>query len=79
MFKAILISLAVAGASAGVNEVRMENAPVKFQTVLDPVSAGCKNPTIDSERSGVYQLNDSRFGVLVIFDCGKEDGNAHSP
>ena len=52
--------------------VDMSKAPVKYQTIVDPVSAGCKNPQVDTEKSGVFALDDGRFGILVIFKCDKE-------
>ena len=80
MFLRTLVAVSFAvGFSASVNAVRAkdipEDTPVKFQTVLDPQASGCKNPQIDS-RSGVYQIDDGRFGVLVIFSCGGEHETA---
>lgn len=76
LFVAIAVVL-----SALVNEVRavdMTGAPVKFQTVLDPKASGCENPRLD-ERSGVYQIDDGRFGVLVIFSCGGDHEETEQP
>ena len=75
MLKTLLMASLAVGASAGINAVKEVSidAPAKFETILDPVSAGCKNPIVDSHKSGVYALDDGRFGVLVIFLCGKED------
>lgn len=72
MFRTLLFCIVAVSASASVNQVREASlvTPVKFQTVLDPQSAGCNNPIVDDEKSGVWKLDDGRFGVLILFKCG---------
>lgn len=77
MYRTILAVLVAVFISASVNALRAQDipddVPVKFQTVLDPKASGCKNPTLETEQSGVYQIDDGRFGVLVIFLCGDKE------
>ena len=69
---AVIIAIFISASVNAVRAVDMSGPPVKFQTILDPVASGCVNPRIDTEQSGVYLLEDGRYGVYVLFHCGEK-------
>ena len=69
---AVLMAVFISASVNAVRAVDMSGAPVKFQTILDPVASGCVNPRLDTKKSGVYLLEDGRYGVFVLFHCGEK-------
>jgi len=69
---AVSFAVFISASVSAVRAVDISKAPVKFQTILDPVASGCVNPRIDTEQSGVYLLEDGRYGVYVLFHCGEK-------